>query len=125
MLLWKTKRPRQFDTGTDTLHRLLDRELHLASELAAATAEAERLVREAREYAIQAEASCETTINERVGSFSAANETELLAELQRIQSDAALEVARFNESDSTRTQSFVALLLEAIGAVSPTMREVG
>lgn len=124
MLRWKRKRPEDLDAGTDTLHRLLDRELLVASVLAAATTEAERLLAEAREYAIRADASCETTIRERVSSLSTAYEEELQRELGRIQSSAALEAARFDDSDPSRTRSLVTLLLESIGAADPVRRAV-
>lgn len=124
MLRRKTTRPQELDAGTDTLHRLLDRELLVASELAAATTEAERLVAEAREYGIRAEASCESTIRERISSLSTAYEEELQRELVRIQSSAALEAARFDDPDSSRTRSLVTLLLEAIGAAGPMRRAV-
>jgi vacuolar-type H+-ATPase subunit H len=122
MLRWQAKRPREFDAGTDTLHRLLDRELLVASEVAAATTEAERLVAEARAYAIRAEASCETTINERLTSLSASYDEELQRELGRIQSSADLEAARFDDPDSSRTRSLVTLLLESIGAADSMKR---
>ena len=124
MLRWNTKRPPEFDAGTDTLHRLLDRELLVASELAAATTEAERLVADARAYAIRAEASCETTIRERISSLSTSYDEELQRELGRIQTSAALEAARFDESDSSRIRSLVTLLLESIGAADPMRRAV-
>ena len=122
MLRWQAKAPREFDAGTDTLHRLLDRELAVASEVAAATAEAERLVAEARAYAISAEASCANTINERLSSLSASYDEELQRELGRIQSSADLEAALFDDPDSSRTRSLVSLLLESIGAADPMKR---
>ena len=125
MLPWKTKRPKGFDAGTDTLDRLLDRELQIASQLTAAKAEAQRLVLEATEYAIRAEAACEATIGARDASLATAHEAELQHELQRIQSDAAAEAATYSVTDSGQTRTLVTLLLDAIGATSPTTRGTG
>ena len=120
----KTKQSQELVTGTDTLHRLLDRELLVASELAAATKEAERLLAEAREYAIRAEAASEATIRERIAGLSTSCEEELQRELGRIQSSADLEAARFDDSASSRTRTLVTLLLESIGASDPARRSI-
>lgn len=125
MLPWKAKRPKGFEAGTDTLDRLLDRELQIASQLAAARAEADRLVEEAKAHAIQMETACEATIGARDARLAVAYETELQQELQRIQSEAASEAASFSEPDAERTRTLVTMLLQAIGATRPTQRGAG
>lgn len=116
MRRWTTKRPGDFDAGTDTLGRLFEYEQQLASQLEAAKADAERLVREAREYASQAERACERTIEERTALLAASHEQQLRNELQRIESQAGREASRFANPDPARTEALVALVLEAIGA---------
>ena len=70
MLRRKTRRTSTFDAGGDVLGKLLEREQQVTSRLDAARAEAERLVRDAREYARNTEASCESRIEERITRLS-------------------------------------------------------
>jgi len=125
MVLRKRRRTKEFDAGTDTLSRLLDSEQHLASQLDAAKADAEKLLREAREYASRAEAACESTIAARTASLAASFEQQLKNEVLRIQSDAALEASRFADPDPARTAALVAVLLEGIGAMAPGTKAAG
>lgn len=119
MRRWKGKRPGEFDAGTDTLSRLLDREQHLGLQLDAAKADAERVVDEAREYARQAEAACEKVIAERTASLVVSHEQQLSEELQRIEFEAGREASRFANPDPERAERLVALLLDAIVATGP------
>ena len=120
MLRRKTSRISTLDADGDVLGKLLEREQQVTSRLDAARAEAERLVRDAREYARDTEASCESRIEERITSLSNSYEQELQSELQRIQAESAAEARRFAEENPARTRALVTLLLEEIGAVTGT-----
>ena len=118
MLRRKTRRISRLDAGGDALGKLLEREQQMASRLDVARAEAERLVRDAREYASNTESSCESKIEERIRFLSNSYEQQLQSDLQRIQSEAAAEARRFAEENPARTRALVTLVLEKIGAVT-------
>ena len=119
-MLRRKRRITRSDADGDELDRLLEREQQVASRLAVARAEAERLVREAREYASSTEASCESKIEERITHLRNSYDQQLQSDLQRIQSEAEAEARRFAEENPARTRALVALLLEGIGAVTRT-----
>jgi len=120
MLRRKTRRTSTFDAGGDVLGKLLEREQQVTSRLDAARAEAERLVRDAREYARDTEASCESRIEERITRLSNSYEQELQSELQRLRVESATEARRFAEENPERTRTLVTLVLEEIGALTGT-----
>jgi vacuolar-type H+-ATPase subunit H len=96
------------------LGQLLDREQRMASLFDAARADAERVLVEARQYAAQAEAACESAIEDRTARLTLTCEQEFQAELQRIESEAAAEASRFADLDPARLRNFVALVLAEI-----------
>ena len=120
MLRQKTRGISKFDAGGDVLGRLLEREQEVSSRLDVARAEAERLVRDAQEYASKTEGSCDSKIEERTRHLSNSYEQQLQSDLQRVQSEAAAEARRFADENPARTRALVTLVLEEIGAVTRT-----
>jgi vacuolar-type H+-ATPase subunit H len=95
---------------------LLASEEQLASQLAAARAEAEQLLRDAREYAEKSDAACAATIDTRITELIAVHERQLETERRDIGSRAVREVARFHAIDAARERELVRLLLRGAGA---------
>ena len=120
MLRRKTRRITRVDAGDDLLGQLIERERDMASRLDLARAEAERLLRDARDYASNTDASCASKIEERITLLSNSYAQELQSELQRVQSEAAAEARRFGEENPARTRALVTLVLEKIGAATRT-----
>ena len=114
MLLRKTKRANGLDGRTDTLSLLLASEMRLAQQLDAARGEAERILRDAEDYARRAEEGCAATIEERTAAAAAASERQLEEALARVQADLESDVKRFEHVDVARDEELVRLVLRAL-----------
>lgn len=114
----KRRRPRNTDSGADTLSQLLEREQRLAGEMEAAKEEAGRLLSDARTYAREKDAACDAMIRERTAQLEKAHQAQLEGDLGVIAANAMAEARRFDESDTALTRRLVAMVLESIGATA-------
>jgi vacuolar-type H+-ATPase subunit H len=115
------KRAGETESRIDTLSQLLAGEERLARQLEAAREEADRIVREAEDYARRTEDACAVSIEEQVVSRAAAAERQLRDELDRISAEAMAEVGRFELAASSRSTELVKLVFRELGVFETAM----
>ena len=111
----RMKRANDAGNGADILSRLLAGEALLAQRLESAHDEADRIVREAGEYATRTEETCSATIEARLAERVASAERQVQDELVRVRADAEQELRRFESAAATRMPELVRLVLGELG----------
>jgi hypothetical protein len=107
----------QADAGPhadNALGRLLEIERLLADRLESANAEAEKVVRTARDEARESESAGDALVEARANELRTEYESRLSTDLARIRDDAAAAVAQLDAIDAERTSTLVAYVLRRV-----------